>query len=968
MLSRLKGGLHKFLSGAANIVAPNSETNVATPANDLTIEDLIRYPPETKGIPVIELEKIVASQVEIFRLMHRDSGLPDPFEQNQEEALKPRPAKKAGGKKTHELNFDTLFRQVAVNYIKYVHLLPASENHHHCDVGGLVRHSLEVALNSLRKAQHQVLPAIGHLDEEQARKPRWQYAAWLCGLLHDAGKVLYDMRVYDVDTGNDWNPYLSDLITWAHENGVSRYRVVWRPEHRHKKHENLSVTVLEWVLTPEAKAYLMDNSDDLPIAINHALAHYGSSYGYLQGCLREADSASTEKDIQTQWHEMIGKRRYPLESALVNAMRRLRDNWLVNQPKGHVWIIGQDVYLSWPKTIQLIVQRLQEDKVDVPVNPSRILEILEERNLVRRLDDSVTYSMFTPSGIEGVTGAERVICLAWPGLLYETMPIPRSVPGVLRLNNEGKSLEYKADGSVIEIEPESTSEEKPDEGVSNSGRQATTELKQLGEAKATPGEKPDAKAKTRPKPQPKPKAKQQQKPKAKPGTKKQVKGGKGEEQEIAMPVIPKASDRPVPKPNSKGLSFANQGDQKPAITSKPESNAAPSDPQPAQQQPEPPLVDDELQVPDYLMTDDCDFIEPDFDSSLEEPAFLSAPDYVGESGGTQDEKPVDTNEQVIHEQRATVVPIERKVEPTQAVRLKRNQSKKQPTSTGGNGIGSMLRQKKAAMQSSTKMEQKGWLGQKKNGRSQGDAFLIDLAKAVANGELGIEQGKGVFLVGGQLHLDSKAVCGFLGVDAGEVATSLKNDRLLDYDKLKPNLLVQRKNFGGKQVMAMSLTKQVSSQLCAELGITATDVNYQPEKPTNKQVPKAGKALTPDIGAGKAKPDSVAATMAKAEPTEMVLSSVPSIAGEDDVTMFLTFLSKKALTVECDYIQKTPDGKCWGVFVQGAIKAFMEEERKGANRNQLSKELTLLAVGVEEMTTPVGKKKTKHLLIQQAVIG
>jgi hypothetical protein len=955
MLSRLKGGLHKFLSGTANVVAPNSETKVATPANDLTIEDLIRYPPETKGIPVIDLEKIVASQVEIFRLMHRDSGLPDPFEQNQEEALKPRPAKKAGGKKTPELNFDTLFRQVAVNYIKYIHLLPASENHHHCDVGGLVRHSLEVALNSLRKAQHQVLPAIGHLDEEQMRKPRWQYAAWLCGLLHDAGKVLYDMRVYDVDTGNDWNPYLSDLITWAHENGVSRYRVVWRPEHRHKKHENLSVTVVEWVLTPEAKAYLMDNSDDLPIAINHALTHYGSSAGYLQGCLREADSASTEKDIQTQWHEMIGKRRYPLESALVNAMRRLRDNWLVNQPKGHVWIIGQDVYLSWPKTIQLIVQRLQDDKVDVPVNPSRILEILEERNLVRRLDDSVTYSMFTPSGIEGVTGAERVICLAWPGLLYETMPVPRSVPGVLRLNNDGMSLEYKADGSVIEIEPESTCEEKPDERVSNSGRQATTELKQLGEAKVAPDEKPDAKAKTKPK------------PKAKPGTKKQVNGGKGEEQEIAMPIIPKASDRPAPKPNTKGLSFANQGEQKSAIASKPDSKAAPRDTQTAQLQPETPVVDDELQVPDYLMTDDCDYIEPDCDSSLEEPAFLSAPDYVGESGGSQGQKPVDTNEQVIHEQKPPVVPIEKKAEPTQAVRPKRNQSKQQPTSIGEYGIGSMLRQKKASIQSSTNMEQKGWLGQKKNGCSQGDAFLIDLAKAVANGELGIEQGKGVFLVDGQLHLDSKVVFGFLGVDAGEVAKSLKNDRLLDYDKLKPNLLVQRKNFGGKQVMAMSLTKQVSSQLCAELGITATDVNYQSEKPTSKQVPKARKAFTPYVGAGEAKPDSVNATTAKAEPTETVSSSATRITGEDDVTMFLSFLSKKALSGECDYIQKTPNGKNWGVFVQGAIKAFVEEERKGANRNQLSKELTMLAVGVEEMTTPLGKK-TKHLLIQQAVIG
>lgn len=954
MLSHLKGALHTVLSGAAKIVAPHIQPNVATPSIDLTIEDLIRYPPETKGIPVIGLEKIIASQVEILRLMHRDSGLPDPFELNQEEALKPRPEKNARGK-NYDLNFDTLFRQVVVNYIRYVHLLPASENHHHCDVGGLVRHSLEVALNSLRKAQQQVLPAIGHLDDEQARKPRWQYAAWVCGLLHDAGKVLYDMRVYDVDTGKDWNPYLSDLFTWAHENSVSRYRVVWRPEHRHKKHENLSVTVIEWVLTKEAKAYLMDNTDELPIAMNHALAHYGSSEGYLQRCLREADSASTEKDIQTQWHEMIGKRRYPLESALVNAMRRLRDNWQVNQPKGHVWIIGHDVFLSWPKTIQLIVQRLQADKVDVPVNPSRILEILEERNLVRRLDDSVTYSMFTPSGIEGVTGAERVICLAWPGLLYETMPVPRSVPGVLRLNNDGKSLEYKADGSIIELEPESTKDEKLVEEKGIAGRQATKEL--------TPQEDVNETVEPETKPKAKPKAKSQPKPKSNSnsGGKKQVNTEKDKDPEIAMPKIPQASERPVPKNSNKGLRFANQEQEMSAIAFIAEPNAAPDDTMPEQQIPE--LPEDDLKVPDYLTAIDYEYFESNYDRSNEEPAFLSIPNYVEGSVDT----PINFNEQFVQTQEIPVVPEEVQAESAATPHVQKNQFRAKKTASTGSGIGSMLRQKKAAMQTAVKLERLGWLGQKKTGRSEGDAFLIDLAKALANGDLGIEQGN-VFLVNGQLHLDCKSVCGLLGCDVGDTATILKNERLLDYDKLKPNLLVHRENYGGKQVMVMSLTMKVSSQLCSELGITASDVNYEEATPESKTSSKVQNALPLDRGKTEVRA-SPPPNQTKVE-TDVTTKSqeAPNTASEDEVGLFLAFLSKKAESGECDFIQKSSDGKSWGVFVQGAVKAFMEEERKGAKRNQLSKELTMLAVGVEEMVTPIGKKKTKHLLIQKAVIG
>ncbi|NMU53810.1 hypothetical protein HKB25_07310, partial [Vibrio parahaemolyticus] len=55
MLSRLRGAVHKMLSGAAERVAPDTGS-VVMPAPELSIEDLIRYPPETKGIPVITLE------------------------------------------------------------------------------------------------------------------------------------------------------------------------------------------------------------------------------------------------------------------------------------------------------------------------------------------------------------------------------------------------------------------------------------------------------------------------------------------------------------------------------------------------------------------------------------------------------------------------------------------------------------------------------------------------------------------------------------------------------------------------------------------------------------------------------------------------------------------------------------------------------------------------------------------------
>ena len=935
LLSRLRVVIQKVLSGAADKVAPNTEAKQVLQTPDLSIEDLIRYPPETKGIPVISLDKILSSQFEILRLMQRDSGMPDSEGYENGRLLKTKKKRSKGDVKSAELelNFDTLFRQVVANYIKYTHLLPASENHHHSDVGGLLRHSLEVALHSFRKSQHQVLPAIGHLDEEQNRKPRWQYAAWICGLLHDAGKILYDMRVYDTASGKDWNPYLSDLFSWSETNNVNRYRVTWRPEHRHKKHENLGVQILEWVLTPEAKVYLMDNSDELPIAINHTLAHYGSNDGYLQECVREADSKSTEKDIRTQWHEMLGKRRYPLESAIVNALRRLRDNWEVNKPKGHIWIIGEEVYLSWPKTVQLIIQRLQSDNVDVPVNPTKILEILEERNLVERLDDSVTYSMFTPQ-LPDVSAAERVIKLSWPGLLYETMPVPRTVPGTLRLNNDGKTIAYKLDGSIVEKLTDSVltdNVEEADEKPTEKDVQVQAANKELSEDSSTKETK-----KNKPK-------NNEAKNKKKPST--QV-------------VTPNENE---PTKSSKGLLFANQNNtpQQPVMAKK--EPATKVDVQPTQEtvaqevrdvmdtptirtaeklsdepqrppaQINPVETDSDLVVPDYLNKIDYNDNVDDnsFNNSTEPPSYLS---------GSAESQPIEQKQQ------EKTVPHAATTKKASGAMLRR---KKQKQNGGG---GSNVSSKKNSAN-------KGWLGKRKHGRHPGDIFLIDVLAKMANGELGIEPGQGVFLVDGQLHLDVQALSQVSVVDAnetGKVATDLKNARFLDYDKFKPNLLVQRKVFGSCSCMVISLTKPVSDQIREELGLTVSTVDY-----TSKEIPIETKSQAMRPGTKKASAEK------KGESSNSAKHETGNQKASDEITLFLRFLSEKSGEENLSYMQRTENGK-WGIYVTGAIKAFTEELREGANANGLSKELAMLAVGIADLETGSGKKK--HLLIEKELIG
>ncbi len=48
--------------------------------------------------------------------------------------------------------FTNLVLKPLIEYIRWIHLLPASENHHHNGIGGLLSHSLEVAMISLKNA------------------------------------------------------------------------------------------------------------------------------------------------------------------------------------------------------------------------------------------------------------------------------------------------------------------------------------------------------------------------------------------------------------------------------------------------------------------------------------------------------------------------------------------------------------------------------------------------------------------------------------------------------------------------------------------------------------------------------------------------------------------------------------------------------------------------------------------------
>lgn len=189
---------------------------------------------------------------------------------------------------------------------------------------------------------------------------------------------------------------------------------------------------------------------------------------------------------------------------------------------------------------------------------------------------------------------------------------------------------------------------------------------------------------------------------------------------------------------------------------------------------------------------------------------------------------------------------------------------------------------------------------------------------------------------------------FPDFNIAEVSKALKISKYLDYEKFQPNLLVKRKKFGDSNYMVLSLTKEVSDRLRKELGITGQTIDYNAPQ-IEETVPLVSKAPT----------------RKKKEDLNKSIQSGNQDDKSEELTLLLKYLSLNTLN-EVDYMQKSEDGSSWAIFAPAAIKAFMTEERKGANRINLSRSLTALGSGFEDISTPTGKKK--FLLIKQELIG
>jgi len=429
-------------------------------------EDIPRYPPFVRGLPMCPPERIIETQLEHLARIRTTLGLTP---------------------KEHE----TLILPLIRNCAAFVHLLPASEAHHHRGAGGLFRHSLEVGAWAAQFAEGRIFTYMKTPLERKQEEPRWVVATFTAALMHDIGKAASDMAVTNADGSSEWVPYMETLWEWGQRNKVDRYFVRWRHD-RHKKHEQTGLLLTNHVLPTPLKAWLGEHTHEIIGTMLEATTCTGNHV--ITQLVIRADSTSVDQDLKKNpslGNEMsVG---VPVERHILDASRRLINNgtWTVNKKGSRVWVTKEGVFIAWKAAAEEIVALLAEDRAQgIPRDKDTLADLMLERDLAIWNDEEDAghkkrYWSLSPAVLDGRGGALWLQCLKLrdPALVFSSEP-PAPARVSIKLAGENVRLLEGSLGMELANPPTSSDlEEDPAEQEKQPAKPNVKPEKQKNEPK-----------------------------------------------------------------------------------------------------------------------------------------------------------------------------------------------------------------------------------------------------------------------------------------------------------------------------------------------------------------------------------------------------------------------------------------------------------------------------------------------------
>ncbi|WP_252090611.1 MobH family relaxase [Pseudomonas sp. MWU13-3659] len=273
--------------------------------------------------------------------------------------------------------FNTLYRQPLERYAELVQLLPASENHHHAHLGGLLDHGLEIMAYALKIRQTHLLPIGAPPESQSAQAEAWTAAAAYGALLHDLGKIAVDVRV-ELEDGQLWHPWHGPI--------TRPYRFRYVKGREYQLHGAASALVYTQVLDSGILDWL-SGFPELWRQLIYLLAGQHEHAGILAEIVVQADKASVAQQLGGNPERALAAPKQSLQRQLADGLRFLvREKLKLNHPDGPSdgWLTQDALWLvSKPAADQLRAYMLTQGIEGVPTSNAPFFNMLQDQAIIQ---------------------------------------------------------------------------------------------------------------------------------------------------------------------------------------------------------------------------------------------------------------------------------------------------------------------------------------------------------------------------------------------------------------------------------------------------------------------------------------------------------------------------------------------------------------------------------------------------------
>lgn len=323
--------------------------------------------------------------------------------------------------------FAELYRKPLDRFAELVQLLPASENHHHAHLGGMLDHGLEIVAYALKIRQTYLLPIGAPPESQSAQAEAWSAAAAYGALMHDLGKIAVDLQV-ELLGGETWHPWHGPV------NQPYRFRYVKGRDYH--LHGAASALIYAQILTPDILDWL-SGFPELWKPLIFVLAGQYEHAGILGEIVIKADQASVAQELGGNPERALAAPKQSLQRQLAEGLRYLvREKYKLNHPDGPAdgWLAQDALWLvSKPTADQLRAYLLAQGIEGIPSSNAPFFNMLQDQGVIQtNAQDKAIWKAIIDNG-RGWRNTLTVLKLS-PALIWpDSKDRPAGYAGTLEL-------------------------------------------------------------------------------------------------------------------------------------------------------------------------------------------------------------------------------------------------------------------------------------------------------------------------------------------------------------------------------------------------------------------------------------------------------------------------------------------------------------------------------------------------------